>query len=99
MKHKADGIQLVSVTHNFKFSFLNEDKMDEDKNFLRQDNNYRSLKAFQKAECIYDVTFYFAHKFLKTGDRTIDKWFRRLGRESRIWQRGTLTASLREKWN
>lgn len=45
--------------------------MDEDKDFLRQDNNYRSLKAFQKAECIYDVTFYFAHKFLKTGDRTI----------------------------
>jgi len=47
--------------------------MDEDKNFLRQDNNYRSLKAFQKAECIYDVTFYFAHKFLKTGDRIIDQ--------------------------
>ena len=47
--------------------------MDEDKNFLRQDNNYRSLKAFQKAECIYDVTFYFAHKFLKAGDRTIDQ--------------------------
>ncbi len=47
--------------------------MEEDKDFLRQDNNYRSLKAFQKAECIYDVTFYFAHKFLKTGDRTIDQ--------------------------
>ena len=47
--------------------------MDEDKIFLRQDNNYRSLKAFQKAECIYDVTFYFAHKFLQAGDRTIDQ--------------------------
>ena len=47
--------------------------MDEDKNFLRQDNNYRTLKVFQKAECIYDVTFFFAHKFLKTGDRTIDQ--------------------------
>ena len=47
--------------------------MDEDKNFLRQDNNYRTLKAFQKAECIYDVTFYFAHQFLKPGDRTIDQ--------------------------
>ena len=45
----------------------------ENKNFLRQDNNYRTLKAFQKAECIYDVTFYFAHKFLSTGDRTIDQ--------------------------
>ena len=47
--------------------------MDEDKDFLRQDNNYRTLKAFQKAECIYDVTYYFAHKYLKTGDRTIDQ--------------------------
>ena len=47
--------------------------MEENKDFLRQDNNYRTLKAFQKAECIYDVTFYFANKFLKTGDRTIDQ--------------------------
>ena len=47
--------------------------MNEDKDFLRQDNDYRTLKAFLKAECIYDVTFYFAHKFLKAGDRTIDQ--------------------------
>ena len=47
--------------------------MDENKDFLRQDNNYRTLKAFQKAECIYDVTFYFANKYLKLGDRTIDQ--------------------------
>ena len=47
--------------------------MQENKDFLRQDNNYRTLKAFQKAECIYDVTYFFAHKFLKPGDRTIDQ--------------------------
>ena len=47
--------------------------MDEDKNFLRQDNNYRTLKAFKKAECIYDVTYYFANTFLKPNDRTIDQ--------------------------
>ena len=47
--------------------------MDEDKNFLRQDNNYRTLKAFKKAECIYDVTYYFAHTFLKSNDRTVDQ--------------------------
>ena len=29
--------------------------------------------AFQKAECIYDVTYYFAHKYLSVGDRTIDQ--------------------------
>ena len=47
--------------------------MEGDKDFLRQDNNYRTLKAFQKAECIYDVTYYFANTFLKVGDRTIDQ--------------------------
>ena len=44
-----------------------------DREFLRQDNNYRTLKAFQKAECVYDVTYYFANKFLQKGDRTIDQ--------------------------
>ena len=44
-----------------------------DKDFIRQDNNYRTLKAFQKAECVYDVTYYFANKFLQKGDRTIDQ--------------------------
>lgn len=50
-----------------------KDTMAENKEFLNQDNNYRTLMAFQKAECIYDVTYYFAHTFLKTGDRTIDQ--------------------------
>ena len=44
-----------------------------DRDFIRQDNNYRTLKAFQKAECVYDVTYYFANKFLSKGDRTIDQ--------------------------
>ena len=41
--------------------------------FLQQKGNYRNLIAYQKAECIYDITYYFAHKFLKPGDRTIDQ--------------------------
>lgn len=41
--------------------------------FLPQNKNYRTLKAYQKAECIYDITYYFAHTFLKSGDRTIDQ--------------------------
>ena len=45
----------------------------DSKEFIRQDNNYRTLKAFQKAECVYDVTYYFANKFLQKGDRTIDQ--------------------------
>ena len=44
--------------------------MAENKDFLRQDGDYRTMKAFRKAECIYDVTYYFAHTFLQTGDRT-----------------------------
>ncbi len=47
--------------------------MIKDNSFLPQINNYRSLKAFKKAECIYDITYYFAHKYLKPGDRTIDQ--------------------------
>lgn len=41
--------------------------------FLPQKGNYRNLIAFQKTECIYDITYYFAHKFLSKGDRTIDQ--------------------------
>lgn len=29
--------------------------------FLNQHGDYHTLKAFQKAECIYDITYYFAH--------------------------------------
>ena len=45
----------------------------DNQDFLRQDHNYRTLKAFRKAECVYDVTYYFANKFLEKGDRTIDQ--------------------------
>ena len=41
--------------------------------FLSQKGNYRNLIAFQKAECIYDITYYFAHHYLAQGDRTIDQ--------------------------
>jgi len=47
--------------------------MPTDKTFLPQRGNYRSLIVYQKTECIYDVTFFFAHKFLVKGDRTIDR--------------------------
>lgn len=34
---------------------------------------YRDLKVYQKTECIYDITFFFAEAFLKKGDRTADQ--------------------------
>lgn len=41
--------------------------------FLPRKGNYRDLIAYQKAECIYDITYYFAHRFLKNSDRTVDQ--------------------------
>ena len=37
-------------------------------------NSYRTLLAFQKAECVYDITYYFINHFLdRTRDRTVDQ--------------------------
>ena len=35
--------------------------------------DYQTLRSFQKAEVVYDITFRFAHKYLSNGDRTIDQ--------------------------
>ncbi len=47
--------------------------MQIDNSFLPLRGNYKNLLAYQKAECIYDITFYFANTFLEKGDRTIDQ--------------------------
>ena len=42
--------------------------------FLPKKGNYRGLLVYQKAECLYDITFYFAHHyFVERKDRTIDQ--------------------------
>ena len=41
--------------------------------FLPQKANYQDLICYKKSEVIYDLTFYFAHKFLDRSDRTIDQ--------------------------
>jgi four helix bundle suffix protein len=40
---------------------------------LPKHGNYQELKAFQKAEVVYDLTVRFARKHLGRGDRTIDQ--------------------------
>ena len=45
----------------------------ESREFLPLKGNYRELIAFQKTECIYDITYYFSHTFLGQGDRTRDQ--------------------------
>ena len=36
--------------------------------FLPNKGNFRDLIAFQKSECIYDITYYFAKKYLSIGE-------------------------------
>lgn len=52
--------------------------------FLPKKGNFRNLIAFQKTECIYDITYYFAHKYLEKSDRTIDQMIQaaRSGRQN-----------------
>lgn len=47
--------------------------MQENKDFIPQKGNYKGLLVYQKTECIYDITYYFAHTYLEKGDRTIDQ--------------------------
>ena len=46
----------------------------EPKPFVPKKGNYNGLIVYKKAECIFDITFYFAHHFLVGGkDRTVDQ--------------------------
>ncbi len=40
---------------------------------IPRSGNYRKLFSYQKAEAIFDMTYYFSHKYLQWGDRTIDQ--------------------------
>jgi four helix bundle protein len=40
---------------------------------LSTSGNYRKLFSYQKAEAVYDITYYFCHKYLSKGGRTIDR--------------------------
>ncbi|MDD6001320.1 MAG: four helix bundle suffix domain-containing protein [Bacteroidales bacterium] len=44
-----------------------------DYNFLPQHGNYRNLRVYKVTEIIYDITYYFAQKYLSKGDRTVDQ--------------------------
>lgn len=41
--------------------------------FIKPKGDYRNLIVYKKAECIYDLTYYFVNKYLSRGDRTIDQ--------------------------
>lgn len=64
--------------------------------FLKQKSNYRTLICYKKAECIYDITYYFAHKYLKAGDRTIDQMVQaaRSGKQNIVEGESAATTSV-----
>jgi four helix bundle suffix protein len=41
--------------------------------FPKASGNYRKLISFQKAEAIFDITYFFCNKYLRYGDRTYDQ--------------------------
>lgn len=45
----------------------------ENKEFIRPIGDYRGLIVYKKGECIYDLTFHFANRFLDKKDRTVDQ--------------------------
>lgn len=44
-----------------------------DKSFIARKGDYHDLIVYRKAECIYDITYYFANHYLGRGDRTVDQ--------------------------
>ena len=40
---------------------------------LKHHGNYKDLISFKKATILYDLTYFFCHKYLSHGDRTVDQ--------------------------
>jgi len=45
----------------------------EDQPLIRPTGDYKKLICYQKAETIFDITYYFVQTYLRRGDRTIDQ--------------------------
>lgn len=51
-----------------------QNKDNSNKNrLIQRTGNFEKLLTYQKSLVIYDLTFYFCHKYLEKGDRTIDQ--------------------------
>ena len=80
-QEKKNGANEAGTNGAYRANRINEAnetqpqrKALEPKPFLPKKGNYRGLIVYQKAECIYDITFYFAHHFfVERKDRTIDQ--------------------------
>jgi four helix bundle suffix protein len=47
--------------------------MEKKRKLIPVSKDYKALWCYQKAEAIFDITYYFVHNYLKRGDRTIDQ--------------------------
>ncbi len=47
--------------------------MSTNRDFIAPQGHYKKLVVYQKAECVYDITHFFAMHFLERGDRTVDQ--------------------------
>lgn len=50
-----------------------QNNLRSDLTFLPHHGHYRNLRVYKLAEIIYDITFFFANKYLSKGDRTVDQ--------------------------
>jgi len=73
--YKANGTQGTYRTNGAKGANGDQQRKPlEPQPFLPKKGNYRGLLVYQKAECLYDITFFFAHHyFVERKDRTIDQ--------------------------
>lgn len=60
--------------------------------------NYKKLLSFQKAECIYDLTYYFCRNFLRKNDRTVDQMIQAARSGKQILLRVVRRHRLPAKW-
>ena len=67
--------------------------------FLPIKRNYKRLVVFRKTECIYDITYYFVHKYLKTGDRTMDQMVQAARSGKQNIAEGYVAGTFSKKWN
>ncbi len=47
--------------------------MPTNRDFIAPQGHYKKLVVYQKTECVYDITYFFATHFLERGDRTVDQ--------------------------
>ena len=79
-----------------KYLPINDKPMiDPKRDFIPLTQNYDRLKAYQKSECIYDVTYFFVNHYLSRGDRTVDQMLQaaRSGKQNIVEGSAAATAS------